>query len=163
MSRLDSVIRRLSAQRACLNVAASLVSGVAGPVLEFGLGNGRTYDHLREVLPDRAIFVFDRQIAAHPDCVPDAAYMILGDLPGSLHGVMARLGAPAALAHYDLGSGLAGPDRRLADAVAPALDALMAPGGVVVSDRPMTVARWRPLDPPAEVQAGRYFLYRVEG
>ena len=53
MSRLDSFIRRLEAQRACLNRAAALISGIDGIVLELGLGNGRTYDHLRELFPDR--------------------------------------------------------------------------------------------------------------
>ena len=38
MSRLDSFIRRLEAQRACLNNAAQLIAGVPGNVLEFGLG-----------------------------------------------------------------------------------------------------------------------------
>ena len=70
MSRLDSFIRRVTAQRDCLNAAAVLVRDLPGPVLEFGLGNGRTYDHLRSLLPDRQIFVFERQVAAHPDCIP---------------------------------------------------------------------------------------------
>ena len=60
MSRLDSFIRRLEAQRACLGFVAGQIRDVAGPVLEFGLGNGRTYDHLRELLPERDIFVFER-------------------------------------------------------------------------------------------------------
>src|SRR6202022_2543720 len=47
VSRLDSFIRRLKAQRACLDLAAGLVRGLDGEILELGLGNGRTYDHLR--------------------------------------------------------------------------------------------------------------------
>jgi hypothetical protein len=70
MTRLDSFIRRIRAQRACLNRAADLIKGVPGPVLELGLGNGRTYDHLRELMPERQIYAFDRQLAAHPDCIP---------------------------------------------------------------------------------------------
>ena len=58
MSRLDSFIRRLEAQRACLEYAAGQIRDLPGPVLELGLGNGRTYDHLRELLPEREIFVF---------------------------------------------------------------------------------------------------------
>ena len=53
MSRLDSFIRRLEAQRACLNRAADTIRGIDGIVLELGLGNGRTYDHLRALFPDR--------------------------------------------------------------------------------------------------------------
>ena len=51
MSRLDSFIRRLEAQRACLDLAARLIEGLEGEILELGLGNGRTYDHLRQLLP----------------------------------------------------------------------------------------------------------------
>ena len=54
MSRLDSMLRRLTAQRDGLNWAAQQISGVAGDVLDLGLGNGRTYDHLREVMPERS-------------------------------------------------------------------------------------------------------------
>ncbi len=60
MSRLDSFIRRLKAQRACLGLAAELIRDVPGPLLELGLGNGRTYDHLREIMPGREIYVFER-------------------------------------------------------------------------------------------------------
>ena len=52
MSRLDSFIRRLQAQRACLSEAAAQIRGVDGFVLELGLGNGRTFDHLREICAD---------------------------------------------------------------------------------------------------------------
>ena len=55
MSRLDSFIRRLVAQRACLDHAAQLIGGLDGAVLELGLGNGRTYDHLRSLFPGREI------------------------------------------------------------------------------------------------------------
>ena len=61
MSRLDSFIRRLEAQRRCLNHAASAVRAVPGTVLELGLGNGRTFDHLRHLLPGRALFVSDAE------------------------------------------------------------------------------------------------------
>ena len=57
MSRLESFIRRVTAQRDCLNMAKELVVDVPGPILELGLGNGRTYDHLRELFPDREIFM----------------------------------------------------------------------------------------------------------
>ncbi len=53
MSRLDSMLRRLAAQRDGLNWAASLIEGKEGDALDMGLGNGRTYDHLREILNGR--------------------------------------------------------------------------------------------------------------
>ena len=92
MSRLDSFIRRLEAQRACLNMAASLVRGVDGAVLELGLGNGRTYDHLRQLFPERDIFVCERQIAAHPDCIPPERIFAAGR-----HARNSSGGAPAVM------------------------------------------------------------------
>ncbi len=93
MSRLDSFIRRALAQRDCLGDAARLIDGLPGPVIELGLGNGRTYGHLRTLLPAREIFVFDRQVMAHPDCVPDARHFFwaISKLPfRALYHVSAR-------------------------------------------------------------------------
>jgi hypothetical protein len=161
MSRLDSFLRRLTAQRDCLNAAAALIAGLPGPVLEIGLGNGRTYDHLRGLLRGREIFVFDRQVDAHPDCIPDAAHMILGDFLATLPAALGRIGAPAALAHCDTGSGDGEASRRQAARLAPLVDALMAHGGIVVSDQPMAVPRWSALPLPEGVRPGRYHLWRV--
>ncbi|MHA1568762.1 MAG: class I SAM-dependent methyltransferase [Alphaproteobacteria bacterium] len=159
MSRLDSAIRRLEAQRACLGRAAALIESLPGPVLELGLGNGRTYDHLRGLLPGREIFVFDRQVAAHPDCIPDDEHMILGGFAETVPGAAARIGAPAALVHADIGSGDKAATAALAANLAPALAALVAPGGVLVSDQPMAGPGWAALDPPDGVASERYFIY----
>jgi len=161
MSRLDSVIRRLMAQRACLAAAVRLIEGLPGPVLELGLGNGRTYDHLRGLLPDREIFAFDRAVAAHPDCVPDPAHLLLGDFRETLPAIRARIGRTAVLVHADIGSGDRAATAALAAAIAPAVAAVLMPGGIVLSDQPMDVSGWRSLDLPAEVAPGRYFFYRA--
>ncbi len=161
MSRLDSFIRRLEAQRACLGLAAKLIAGVPGPVLELGLGNGRTFDHLRSILPDREIFVFDRRVAAHPDCVPDEAHMILGDVRETLPASLARMGQPAALAHCDVGTGVRADNDALADFLGPTLARLMAPGGIVVSDQRLRVPGWMRLPPPEGIDPERYYINRV--
>jgi hypothetical protein len=170
MSRLDSFIRRLEAQRACLDWAVAELRDVPGPVLELGLGNGRTYDHLREKLGRRhAIFALDRQLAAHPDCVPDADHLILGDFRDSLPALAQRLGPVVALVHADTGSGDAAASRAQGRWVAGPLDALLRPGGIVVSDQDMSgggsdggrlPAGWRDEPLPAGVRPGRYFIYR---
>ncbi|EWY42372.1 hypothetical protein N825_00025 [Skermanella stibiiresistens SB22] len=161
MSRLDSFIRRVSAQRDCLNAAAELIRDVPGPVLEFGLGNGRTYDHLRMLFPERLIYVFERQVAAHPDCVPPDECLLLGDLRETLDTAGEVIGAPAALAHIDIGSGDPAANAELAAFLAPRLRRLMAPGGVVVSDQDLGVPEWEALRPPPSVRPGRYFMARV--
>src|SRR5215472_16370626 len=94
MSRLDSMIRRLMIQRASLDWAMTRIAALPGPVLEFGLGNGRSYDHLREHLPNREIYVFDRHVAAHPDCIPPADRMILGDFTETAPAARRRPHAP---------------------------------------------------------------------
>lgn len=160
MSRLDSFIRRISAQRDCLEVAAALIAALPGPVLELGLGNGRTFDHLRSLLPDREIFVFDRVLNAHPSSIPDAAHLLLGDFRDTLPGLVTRFRGRVALAHGDFGSGDKIATDRLAAAVARLVAPLMAPGGVVASDQPLVAAGWSALPLPDGVPAERYFLYR---
>ena len=160
MSRLESFIRRLQAQRACLDHAVGLIRDVPGPVLELGLGNGRTYDHLRERLPQRDIYVCDRQVAAHPDCIPPPRFLILGDVRETLPRARARIGDAVALIHADLGSGDPEANRRQAAELAPLIADLLRPGSIVVSDQAFATPHLQPLDLPAGVKPGRYFLYR---
>jgi hypothetical protein len=160
MSRLDSFIRRLQAQRACLNRAAALIRGIDGIVLELGLGNGRTYDHLRELFPDRDIYVCERRIAAHPDCVPPAERLILGDMRETLPELRERFGGHVALAHFDAGTGDQAGNLALAAALTPSVVALLGRGGVLVSDPPIEIAELEMLPLPDGISAGRYHLYR---
>jgi hypothetical protein len=151
----------MSAQRDCLDQAARLVADLPGPVLELGLGNGRTYDHMREHMPDREIFVFDRQINAHPDCIPDDEHLLLGDIDKTLPQAARRLGRTAVLAHSDIGTGDEEANRALARWLGPALADLLAPGAVVVSDQRFHVEGWQLLPLPDGVPENRYFMYRV--
>ena len=160
MSRLDAMILRLQAQRAVLDDAASRLAGLPGPVLELGLGNGRTYDHLRQIFPGRDIFVFDREIAAHPDCVPPPEFQVLGDFRQTLAAAGARIGRPAAFVHADIGTADAAASARLAADILPDLVALLAPGGLLAGDQPMDHPALEPLDLPAGAAPGRYRYFR---
>ncbi len=160
MSRLDINIRRLKAQRDCLNQAAEAIRDLPGPVLELGLGNGRTYDHLREVLPDREIFVFEREVAAHPDCIPDEAQLYRGDFHDTLPMAAERFAGQVALVHADIGSANLERDARLAAFVAGHLPALLRPGGIVASDRDVAFEGALPLALPEGLAPGVYHLFR---
>ncbi|HWB48343.1 MAG TPA: class I SAM-dependent methyltransferase [Stellaceae bacterium] len=160
MSRLDSFIRRLEAQRACLNRAAELIAGLDGPVLELGLGNGRTYDHLRALFPDRDIYVCERVVAAHPDCIPPADRLLLGDMYATLPAARPALGGRVALAHFDAGTGDAAANLHLAAGLRPLILPLLRPGGVLATQQAMTCEALAPLPLPGGIAAGRYHLYR---
>ncbi len=159
MSRLDSFIRRLEAQRLCLDWAAARVAGMAGVVLELGLGNGRTYDHLASRLgPGREIHAFDRQLAAHPGCVPPAGRLVLGELRETLPRFAAR-GLAVAMIHADLGSGDSAATAAQAAWLAAEIAAAGSPGCLVLSDQALRDPRLAPLPLPEGVPAGRYFAY----
>ncbi len=160
MSRLDSMIRRLQAQRACLNHASEAIAALAGPVLELGLGNGRTYDHLRSRLPEREIFVFERTVAAHPDCVPPDSHLILGDFAETFPEAAARFAAAVALAHADVGSGDPAASRRSAGLVARFVPPMLRPGGLLLCELELDVPALERLPMPEGVETERYFYYR---
>jgi hypothetical protein len=160
MSRLDSFIRRLEAQRACLDQAAALIRGIDGVVLELGLGNGRTYDHLRTLFPDREIHVCERRVAAHPECVPPPERLILGDMRQTLPRLRSRFGGRAALAHFDAGTGDIAANLALAAELTASIVPLLCRGGVLVSDPPIEAGELEQLQPPDRVAPGRYHLYR---
>ena len=159
MSRLDSALRRLQAQRACLDAAAAATKDVPGVILELGLGNGRTYDHLRSKLPSREIFVFERELNAHPDCIPDAAHLILGDIAETLPPLSKRFERQAALIHADIGTGDPERNARFAIWLGNHLPNLLAPGAVLLCDQEIGAMEGARLPLPDGIQPGRYFFY----
>jgi hypothetical protein len=164
MSRLDSAIRRLQAQRRLLDQAASDIQSLEGVVLELGLGNGRTYDHLRHVLPNRDIYVFEREVQAHPDCVPEDDHLFLGDVIDGLHRAQKTLRARAVLVHADLGTGDSQASRDFAkNHLSPAIIPLLAEGAQILSDQPLSLPGATQLPLPKGMDADRYHVYRVDG
>ncbi len=161
-SRLCSFIRRMQAQRDCLDLAAEMIVGIPGVVLELGLGNGRTYDHLRRLLPDREIFAFDRHIAAHPSCIPDSDHVFLGDIRETLPRAVEVLGASAALIHHDMGTGDVRSNADLALVMNKYLVPLACPGAIIVANQALNAPGLRAIEPPSGMPPGRYFLYRVQ-
>lgn len=160
MSRLDSFIRRMTAQRDCLGAAAALVAEIPGLVLELGLGNGRSYDHIRQLMPGRDIYVFDRRVASHPECLPDDDHFFLGEILEQLPVAAARFGRRVALAHSDIGTGHPEHDAEVAAVLAGRLAPLMVPGGVIVSDQLLLLESFEVLTLPAGVPDDRYFMCR---
>lgn len=157
MSRLESFIRRMSAQRDLLNEAACRIAEIDGPVVELGLGNGRTFDHLRTLFPQRRILVFDRKMSAFAASRPAPEDFVEGDIRER---AAAFAGIGAALVHCDIATGYAEADDAtiawLAGVVAP----LLRPGGFAVSGIPLEHDELEALALPPGVAEGRYFFYR---
>ncbi len=158
MSRLDSMLRRLAAQRDGLNWAAARIADQPGDVLDLGLGNGRTYDHLREILSDRRIWVIDRVLQCHPSCVPPEEDFLQGEAQPMLQR-LAKKGAKIALAHYDFGSGVKEEDVAEAARLSPDLARVMTPGGLIISGQPLV--GFTQIEGPDTIAPDRYLFYRV--
>jgi hypothetical protein len=160
MSRLDSILRRLAAQRDGLVWAIAHLGPIEGAVLDMGLGNGRTYDHLREHITDRRILVIDRVLQCHKSCIPPAADFLQGEAVPMLQ-QLARTGPKIALAHYDFGGG--DKEMDVADAAlhSPWVADVMAPGGLIVSGQPLV--GFESLAGPKTIAPDRYQFYRAAG
>ncbi len=161
LTRLDKAIRRLKAQRACLDWAARGIASVPGIVVELGLGNGRSFDHLRARLPDRDIYVFERSVSAHPDAVPAADRLILGDVEETLPRMQPHFAGRVALMHSDIGTGDDARNARIASWLGPELLPFLAPGGIVASDQPLPALAGLAAPLPEGVGENRYYLYCV--
>jgi hypothetical protein len=160
LSRLDLFIRRMTAQRACIEHTAEMIADLPGPILEVGLGKGRTFDHLRLCHPARAIMVFDRHIAAHPDAIPDPKDLFLGEFGDTLPLAFEKVGSTAALVHADFGSDNPENTRELARWLGPWLARFAAPGALVLTDQPLDAAGLKPLPLPPGVETGSYFIFQ---
>ena len=158
MSRLDSMLRRFTAQRDGLNWAGAEIAGVSGDVLDMGLGNGRTHDHLRETLPDRRVWVIDRVLQCHPSCVPPEEDFLQGEAVPMLERLK-QGGHKIVLAHYDFGFGVKEQDVAEAAAMSPVIASVMAKGGIVVSGQPLV--GFEELKGPEGIPEGRYLFYRA--
>ncbi|MGR3760346.1 class I SAM-dependent methyltransferase [Roseobacteraceae bacterium NS-SX3] len=162
-TRLDLFIDRMVSQRACLDHAIAATAGLAGPVFELGLGNGRTYHHMRARITGRDIFVFERAVASHPDSTPPEDRTILGDVRDTLPAALDRFGATASLVHADLGGHNLEKNDAFARLVSPLIEPLLARGGMMVSSDRMYFAGLTEQPLPEGAVEGRCFIYRQDG
>jgi S-adenosyl-L-methionine methyltransferase len=159
LTRLEKLLFRLDAQRICLEWAFRQIAGLPGIVFEMGLGHGRTYDHLRVHLPEREIYVLDREVDCIADCTPPDNRLLLGDIGDTLAAASARFGRAVILAHADMGSYAKPHNIAMSAKLSRYLPAVLSARAIVLSDLPLELAGTRPLPLPAGVRDGRYFLY----
>lgn len=157
MSRLESFRRRLTAQIDGINWAIEQTKNTKGDILEMGLGNGRTYDHLRENA-DRRIWVIDRILKCHPSCIPPEKDFLKGEADIMLEH-LAENKVKVALAHYDFGFGVKEKDVEEGGRLSPLIKAVMVPGGLVVSQQPLI--GFTQIWGPDSIDRERYLFYRA--
>ncbi|MGF9694444.1 class I SAM-dependent methyltransferase [Rhizobium sp. 0TCS1.26] len=158
MSRLDSFINRMSAQRDLLNHVRDLPDlPVEGAVLEIGLGNGRTFSHLRENFPGRRIVAFDRKLASHASATPEPEDFVEGEIRDS---GQAFVGSGAALVHADIGTGYDDKDAITLTWLPQMVAGMLQPGGYAVSGLPLDHPQLSRLPQLPTIEEGRYFHYR---
>ena len=160
MSRLDLFIDRMVSQRACLDFAIDDTDAMAGPVFELGLGNGRTFHHMRERISGRDIYVFERAVASHPDSTPDEQFTILGDVRETLPRTLQEKGSVASLIHADLGGHNRAKNDVFAQMISPLIEPLLAPGGLMVSSDRMYFETLTEVPLPKGAVKERCFIYR---
>lgn len=157
MSRLDSFIRRLSAQRDVLNHISGEVREKDGVILEIGLGNGRTFDHLRELFPEHRIIAFDRAVGAHGSSLPPLENLVIGEIRET---AQPFIGSEAVLFHADIGTGYDDKDAKTLTWLPQLAAGAVARGGLAASGLPLEHPDLEALPLPETVDEGRYFLYR---
>ena len=160
-SRLDLFIDRMVSQRACLDFAIAETAAMSGPGFELGLGNGRTYHHMRRYVEGRDIYVFERAVASHPDSTPPEDRVILGDVRETLPASVERFGPTASLIHADLGGHNREKNDIFARFVSPLIEPLLAPGGLMVSSDRMYFENLTELPLPKGAVEERCFIYRA--
>lgn len=159
MSRLDAFINRMTSQRACLNHAAAQTEDLPGPVLELGLGNGRTYHHMVEIMPGREIYVFERAVASHPESTPPDEMLILGDVFETLPQALERFGPTASLIHADLGGHNPQKNDAFARAISPLIEPMLAKGGLMVASDRMYFETLKEVPLPEGAVPNSCFIY----
>ncbi|WP_282076807.1 class I SAM-dependent methyltransferase [Epibacterium ulvae] len=162
ITRLDLFIHRMVSQRACLDHSIAQTSGMTQPVFELGLGNGRTYHHMKSHIADRDVYVFERAVGAHPDSIPPEELTILGDVRETLPAATDRFPDGASLIHADLGGHNREKNDIFARFVSPLVEPLLAVGGLMVSSDRMYFENLVEQPLPQDAVEGRCFIYRRE-
>lgn len=160
MTRLDLFIGRMVSQRASIDHAIAMTADMTGPVFELGLGNGRTFDHIRAMVEGRDIYVFERAVASHPSSTPSDDQLVLGDVFQTLPMMLEKHGANVSFAHADLGGHNLKKNDEFARAISPLVESVMAPGGVMVASDRMYFDTLVELPLPDGAMPDRVFMYQ---
>lgn len=160
LTELEWAALRIAAQIRLIDYVSEQLP--ANPtVLELGLGNGRTYDHLRNRLPAAEIYVFDREMKAKLTSQPPIDRFIKGELAETLPAFATRSPRSADLVHADLGNGNPDDDARLAQFLAREVRALTSETAWVLTSTQLDVDWLSQVNVAGVDPLSRYQLYAM--
>jgi hypothetical protein len=161
ITRLEKTLYRLEAQHASLAWAFEQIANKPGAIFELGLGLGRSFNHMRHKLGERAgdIVVFEREVRCYPDCTPDDDQLIVGNLENTLPEAAQKYAGQVVLAHSDVGSMDKGHNAYMSALVSKNLGPALAPGAIIMSDLPLDIEGCSPHPLPDKVRDDSYYLY----
>lgn len=160
VSLLDKLLNRLLAQRLAFEWAFQQIARAPGPVFELGMGKGRTFSHLKLHLPERQIFVFDRDFSTARGEAPARSEQVQGSIEETLPGMAERFCGQVILANSDVGERDKAHNRFMARTVSGSLPKAMAPGGIVLSDLDLTMPGFAEVPLPQGAPPNAYHIYQ---
>ncbi len=160
MSKLESFIRRMQAQIDVIEVARQHLEDVPGVIFELGLGNGRSFDHLREHFPGRDIYVFEDRVRTAPEYTPDDEHLMLGDVVETFPKAVERFKGQVALVHCDVGTADQEYNQLLANMVGTEVLPALCENAIVMSHKDLETTTLDVVPLPDTIYPGRYFLYK---
>ena len=122
-----------------------------------GLGSGRTYDHLREIFPDRRIIVFESVTKDMPLQRVATDDLLIGDIRRT---TLPLQDGCAALIHSDIETGVPERDADLAAWLPELVARLLVPGGYAASSSKLLDPRLSPCPLPRGIHEDRYHVLR---
>lgn len=160
MSRLEEMVARYTSQRDILNFSLDMIPVGEGLIgIELGLGSGRTYDHLREKLPEMQIFTFDRKCEIHPRIQHPGKYFIEGEITSTFPAFAKKHKDAASFVHIDLGTSQKEQDQKLYQELEPSIREILIQDGLLISDRPFS-SSWEAVNLSSLKLEWPYYLYR---
>ncbi|MEO0791079.1 MAG: class I SAM-dependent methyltransferase [Pseudomonadota bacterium] len=163
-TRLMSFRDRVDAQIALLDWVCAEVRGnpalADGPILEVGLGNGRTYSHLLGRLPGRRVIVFDKDVKAHPMSRPAPEDFVRGQVQETVRDFADASGRKAVMIHSDIGDGTGATEADILTWIASVYASATAPGALVLCTQALDDPCFERLADPVPKYAARYGIYR---
>lgn len=163
MSRLEGFIRRMEAQKAHIDRAVSFLKE-PNTIFEFGIGAGRTLDHLVQSFPKTPIFAFENDeqclnnIPSNSNVTP-----VLGDIFLNLPIYAEQYARRTSLIHVDIGGAFNEQNKNITKRLTPYFLSLLSPSGILISSIAVEAEPLQGLPVLPGIRRTKYHSYYLKG